>query len=494
MVERRGAVIGFACRAVKRERRNRGVTNSRRAAYAGGVDNLARQIERAIIKRGLLADGEAALVAVSGGLDSMALLHLLHRLASRHDWRLRVAHFNHQLRGKESRADDRLVAETARGLGLEHIRGSGRVRATADAEGLSLEMAARRLRHAFLARAARRLGIAKVLLAQHADDNTELFFLRLLRGSGGDGLSGMKWLSPSPADAQVQLVRPLLECTKAELEAWAKGQGIIWREDASNGSPDIPRNRIRHELLPLLRDQYQPGLNQAVRRLMEIVGDEAELAESAAAQWLAAPEGKPFSGLPVALQRRCLRILLRRQGIEAGWEHVEALRLNPGKPLAIGSALWMRRTSEGRLESVPASKPAQFEQAAGTIRLRGAAGEFSFGGRAFAWRIVRHAPGFDWRAKPANTEYFDAKLAGREFTLRHWRPGDVFQPIGLGQPAKLQDLFMNRRIPREQRRRLVLAENSEGRIFWVEGLRIGEEARLRAGTTRRLELSWRIEN
>jgi tRNA(Ile)-lysidine synthase len=356
-------------------------------------------------------------------------------------------------------------------------------------------MAARRLRHSFLARAARRWGIGKVLLGHHADDNTELFFLRVLRGSGGDGLGGMKWLSPSPADARVQLARPLLGCTKAELEQWAKRQGIVWREDRSNESKDIPRNRVRHELLPLLREKYQPALDQAVRRLMEIVGDEAAFAESGAACWLAAPGDRLFSELPVAVQRRCLRISLAKQGIEAGWEQVEQLRLNPGKPVVIRPDARVRRNAAGEVELVPAQVAVPFEAGAKGFRLRGTSGEFQFGDRLVAWRIVRHESGFDWRAKPANTEYFDAALAGRRITLRHWRPGDRFQPIGLKQSAKLQNLFVNRRIPRDQRRRLLLAESPDGRVFWVEGLRIGEVARLREGTTRRLEWSWRrIEN
>ena len=148
-------------------------------------------------------------------------------------------------------------------------------------------MAARQLRHGFLARSARLRHIPTVALAHHTDDQLELFFLRLLRGSGGEGLGGMKWRTRSPADARIQLVRPLLDQPKAVLVEYAAEHGIPYREDASNAVLDFQRNRIRHELLPLLRRKYQPALDRTISRVMDILGAEAELAGRAAAEWLA---------------------------------------------------------------------------------------------------------------------------------------------------------------------------------------------------------------
>jgi len=161
--------------------------------------DLPEQIEEVIRGKRLFRDGQKILVAVSGGLDSMVLLALLQRLAGAHRWRLTVAHFNHQLRGKEADADERLVRDTANSLGLPLVAGSGAVKEHARRRGLSLEMAARELRHSFLATAAKNSGIASVALAHHADDQVETFFLRLLRGAGSRGLGGMDWLAPSPA-------------------------------------------------------------------------------------------------------------------------------------------------------------------------------------------------------------------------------------------------------------------------------------------------------
>jgi tRNA(Ile)-lysidine synthase len=200
------------------------------------VRRLLQHVEQSIRDRRLLGRGQAVLVAVSGGVDSMVLLHLLHGLAAKQGWQLTVAHFNHQLRGRQSDADERLVRLAAKRLGLRLVRGGADVRQHARTHKLSLEMAGRELRHKFLARTARRLRIPAVALAHQADDQVELFFLRLLRGAGGEGLQGMKGRSRSPADGEIELVRPLLDLTKADLQAHARREGIPFREDASNGA------------------------------------------------------------------------------------------------------------------------------------------------------------------------------------------------------------------------------------------------------------------
>src|ERR1039458_7290140 len=190
----------------------------------------------------------------------MVLLHLLHGLAPRHGWQLVAAHLNHQLRGRSSDADERLVGRTAQKLKVPLLVGRAAVRELACAGKLSLEMAARELRHGFLAGTARRRHIRTVALAHHADDQLELFFLRLLRGSGGEGLAGVKWRGGPGRDQP-----------KAALVRYAAEHGIRHREDKSNAVLDFQRNRIRHELLPLLRRKYQPALDKTISRVMEIV-------------------------------------------------------------------------------------------------------------------------------------------------------------------------------------------------------------------------------
>ncbi len=442
-----------------------------------------------IQRRKLLPRGRKVLVAVSGGADSMVLLDVLQALARQHHWQVLVAHFNHQLRGAAADTDERWVKRAAAKLGLKYCGGRADVGQFAAQSKLSVEMAARKLRHEFLAATARKHKIPVVALAHHADDQVELFFLRLLRGSGGDGLSGMKWRSLSPAGRDITLIRPLLAFTKAELLDHARENKIRFRDDATNFSPDFLRNRIRNELLPLLQAAYQPGLNKTVLRLMEIVGAEAGFAADAAKSWMAQPV-KPFATLPVAVQRRILQSQLVAAGVVADFDLIEQLRHAPGKYVSTGPGLSVARDASARI-SLRREATGGFNPENLTIQLQGRAGRVNFGGRGFSWQVkALKAP---WQrpaipARPARgsirTEFFDAAKIGAKVTLRHWRAGDRFQPIGLKSAVKLQDLFVNAKIPADRRRELILATTAAGDIFWVEGLRIGEPCKLTAETSR----------
>jgi tRNA(Ile)-lysidine synthetase-like protein len=216
----------------------------------------------------------------------MVLLHLLYRLSLQEGWRLTVAHLNHSLRGRSSKADERFVRRAAAQLKLPIIVERADVREFARTRHVSVEMAARKSRHDFLARAAVKSKAPSIALAHHADDQLELFFLRLLRGTSGEGLAGMRWAGSSPSNPRVELVRPLLDQPKAALLGYAAEEAIPFREDETNALGDIQRNRIRHELLPLLRKKYQPALDKTVLRLMDLVGAEADSAAQAASAWL----------------------------------------------------------------------------------------------------------------------------------------------------------------------------------------------------------------
>ncbi len=279
----------------------------------------------------------------------MVLLHVLHALSSRHSWQLRVAHLNHQLRGQSSDADERLVLRAAKGLSLPAVGERIDVGRLARTEKVSVEMAARRARHEFLARTAVKARARTVALAHHADDQVELFFLRLLRGAGIDGLAGMKWRNSSPANGQVDLIRPLLGFSKEALLEYAAEHRLRFREDASNHLPDIQRNRIRHELLPLLRQKYQPALNRVIGRLMDLAGAEAEVTAAAAADWLRASPKTRFAELPIAIQRRIIQLQLIEHGVVGDYDLVERLRAGEKQVTeSAGRSLWL---DHGRLPS-----------------------------------------------------------------------------------------------------------------------------------------------
>jgi len=353
---------------------------------------------------------------------------------------------------------------------------------------LSIEMAARQLRHEFFARAARARGIRAVALAHHADDQVELFFLRVLRGAGGEGLAGMKWRSPSPADPRIRLLRPLLDATKEELRRFAEQCRIRFREDATNARLEMPRNRVRNELLPLLRRKYQPGLAKTVLRLMEIVGAEAEAVGGLADRWL--QERKPaFADLPVAIQRRVVQRQLGNLGLVTDFDLVEQLRESAKVQISAGPGLFVLREPSGAV-ALRQEPPVAFNSRQTVLKLSGRAGSTQFDRVRLDWRLTA---GSGFARPPCQTarEYFDADRVGDEIILRHWCPGDRFQPIGAKSASKLQDLFTNLKIPRARRRELVVAAAGDGEIFWVEELRMGERFKLTPPTRRRLVWRWR---
>ncbi|HEX5399506.1 MAG TPA: tRNA lysidine(34) synthetase TilS [Verrucomicrobiae bacterium] len=451
-----------------------------------------QRLEAEIRNRSLLKRGEKFLVAVSGGVDSMVLLRALGELSAKHQWKIVVAHFNHHLRGRASDADERLVRKTAAAMKCSLAVGNADVKAFAAREKLSLEMAGRKLRHGFLAEAAQKRKIKTIMLAHHADDQVELFFLRLLRGTGGEGLAGMKWRSPSPADGRVTLVRPLLGFFKNELLEYARENNIQFREDATNFSPDFLRNRIRNELLPLLRKQYQPALDKTVLRLMEIIGAEAEFAGEAATTAASIlrldhvrrpAERRIFDSLPVALQRRVLQSQLADTNVASDFDLIETLRTKADRFVSVGQDVSVARNAGGKIVFREETNRG-FNQGERTVKV-GRAGEADFGRSHFHWRLEL-ARRFQRPRGMDGAEFFDADKVGDEIVLRHWRSGDRFQPIGMGSSAKLQNLFTNAKIPRERRRTLVLAATAQGEIFWVQGLRIGERFKLTPQTVRQL--------
>jgi len=482
-------------------------------------------IEQSISRRRLFGDGERLLLAVSGGLDSVVLLQVMHELSAKHSWQLMIAHLNHQLRGRSSDADEQLVRRAAAACHLPVAVQRTDIRKFARDHKLSLEMAARKRRHDFLARTALRNGIAKVALAHHADDQVELFFLRLLRGGGGEGLAGMKWRNPSPSDPRVELVRPLLDMPKSALRAYAAEAGIRYREDATNASLDIQRNRLRHELLPLLRRKYQPALDRAVLRVSDIVGEEAAFVTEAAMDWLRSNREPrrslpPFEQLSVAVQRRCIQLQLLKLGVMSDFELVEKLRLRAERAVAVArrsqATAWRNQppTSAASARPIPASvrqgdtarslyisrdrtgllsrnTVPRTELQSGTLKLdlTEKRRQALLDGVRIRWRTDRHR-GSQIPNRKAGREYFDAEKVGRRIVLRHWRAGDRFQPIGMSNSVKLQDFFTNEKVKRALRHELVVGEAANGQLFWVEGHRISEQFKLTKTAKRRLYWRW----
>lgn len=430
----------------------------------------------------------------------MVLLHVLHRLSKQHKWKLTVGHLNHQLRGRSSDADQRLVARTARALRLPMVGERADVGKRATVGGLSIEMAAREARHEFLARTAAQLKIPVVALAHHADDQVEFFFLRLLRGSGGEGLAGMKWRNASPfapKDAELYLARPLLDQPKESLRKFAIQEKLKFREDASNSSQDILRNRIRHELLPLLRRKYQPALDRIILQLMDIVGAEFEVTRQAALAWTPTVANlgvdgtvlKSFDELLVAVQRRIIQMQLRHSKIAPDFRLIESLRKFPDTPVTVAPRTVALCDTNGMVQ-IRGLDRTQPDPDVIELVLNGAEGKVDFSGRRIRWKIGRQKT-FRVPPRRRGREVFDADKVGSQIVLRHWRAGDRFQPIGMAKAMKMQDFFTNLCIPRVERHKLIVATTAGNEVFWIENLRLSERFKLTKDTRRCLTWEWR---
>jgi tRNA(Ile)-lysidine synthase len=278
------------------------------------------------------------IVAVSGGADSVALLHLLIDAGYRN---LVVAHFNHRLRGKASDGDASFVEKLTSKLDLPFESGQGDVRNLAASLKCSIETAARQARYAFLAATARKHRTRSVLLAHHADDQVETCLFNFLRGSGIAGLSGMKSRSTRTVDGvTLELLRPLLGITKKELLGYLKERKIRFREDATNAVAEASRNKLRLKVLPLIEELLGPSFKGSIMRNARLLAGEEELLSSLALP-IALQEKlsvKVLRDLHPALRRRVLHAWLKNQGIEEpGFAEVErtASLLDPKGPAKI---------------------------------------------------------------------------------------------------------------------------------------------------------------
>ena len=320
-------------------------------------DSLIERVFSFICQHGLVSREKLLVVGVSGGPDSVCLLHLLVGLKERLGISLHVAHLNHVLRGMESEADAQYVSELAERLGIGVTLEQRDVKSYQSEHGLSLEEAAREVRYHFFAEVASSVGTDRIALGHTADDQAETILMRLVRGSGVYGLQGMQPLTQweSLADTRLMVVRPLLEVSRKEVEAYCQQHALTPRIDSSNLSSSYFRNRIRNELMPLLQS-YNPRINEALLRTADSLAVDLSFLEQQVSQiWdKVVREGgeaiilnaKELIPLHPALQRYLLREAVRRllgnlKDIE--WRHIEkmmeALSMRAGKRLNLPRGL-----------------------------------------------------------------------------------------------------------------------------------------------------------
>lgn len=455
------------------------------------MDSFLTKLARLIREERWLPARARLLVAVSGGLDSMVLLTALGKLAAAFHWRLEAAHFNHQLRGRAADADERFVRRACAKLAVTcHVGHWPAAEQKAAIKSGGIERAARSARRAFLGATAAHMAARRIVLAHHADDQVELFFVRLLRGAGSLGLGGMRQRTRHGPPLNAWLIRPFLNLRRAELAAWAATAGVAYREDASNRDQRLLRNRVRHELLPLLGTRFSPATPTVVLRTMKNLADEADWLRAQAEQFLAAPATRrpAFASCHPALQRSVLALQLEQRRLAFDSQVIERLRASVGTIINTPGDQFASRDETGQVRIEVVTK-AEFQATTHPLKLNGASGRHRFGSIQVVWSLKRR---FRRTEFPAGQEMFDAATIGGKVLLRHWQPGDRFQPIGMKRPVKLQNLFTNARVPAAERRQRVLATTATGEIFWVQGLRIGERFKLTSAS--KTCLVWRLQS
>ncbi|TDI13454.1 MAG: tRNA lysidine(34) synthetase TilS [Acidobacteria bacterium] len=434
--------------------------------------------------------GQRVLVAVSGGPDSTALLHLLVSLARSMSLELHVAHLDHSLRGPDSRQDRRFVESMARDLGLPctvHVRDVPQGSRTGLSEGR-----ARELRYRFLGQLAQQLGAQRIATGHTRDDQAETVLLHLVRGAGTRGLAGI----PPVRDPYV---RPLLQAPRAEVEAWLRGQGVPWREDASNHDRRFLRNRVRHELLPLLERDYRSGVRSRLASTAELLREDQELLEQLAAghyRRLAEPcpggvalDADGVSGLPAALAGRVLRRAYREarpSEYAPGCRTVAGLRvmaaeISSGARDLPGGLEALREGSRLILRHRPPRQPAKPFRATAVVPGRLAWPEAGISLKM--QEVDRGGLCSDIRQESREIAHLDLGRTGRHLELRSRRPGDAFYPLGLGGRKKLQDFLVDAGIPRRDRDFVGLLTAGD-EVVWLVGHRLDDRFKVTDATTR----------
>jgi tRNA(Ile)-lysidine synthase len=450
--------------------------------------SVVNHVEKALLESGV-GPGERAVVAVSGGADSMVLLDALARLQPRLGLRLHVVHVHHGLRGKAAVLDAAFVVSEAarRGLGVT----VGRLVPAERPRGTSIQVWARDGRYRCLEAVRERVNAAWILTAHTLNDQAETVLLNLFRGTGARGLAGIP-------PARDRILRPLLDVSRAEVEAYRVARRVAFREDASNASDAYRRNRIRHHLLPLLVKEYNPRIVRSLATLAALLReDEAALMAGVAALVAAgvrAVEGgvqvdsSRFRSAPPAVARRALLEAFRlasRDARSLTRPHLQALLclLTRDAAVRLPGGLEATRTGDclrigSRVVAAAARPDCSPSSSNGSHEIPVRPGRWTpwapLGCRLRIRRLpasaVASASRERWRQVLS-----PAVMTGR-VSLRGWRPGDRFQPLGLRGQKKLQDFFVDAKVPRRERARIPLLL-ARGRIAWVVGQRIAEEFR-----------------
>lgn len=441
----------------------------------------------ALTRHRMLRPGDVVLVALSGGPDSTAMTHALHASARTLDISLHAAHFNHCLRGTSSDEDARFASAFARKLDITiHI---GRAPHLASLPHVS-EEEARTARYEFLRRVASKVGANRIAVGHNADDRAESVLLNVFRGTGVAGLGSIR-------PVQGDVIRPLIDTTRRDIEDYLAEHNLAFRVDESNADTDYARNWVRHELMPLLEDRCNPNVKTALLRLAEIAADQSDAMEQLAAgartraQYASGMDVDVLLSLPTAVLRELIRSeirLAKADLTDITYDQVRGIleALNSGMDFTV-------TLTGGEVYASRSGKSFRVYRKAERTRLKPFEVSLPMPG-------MTEIPGLDCRIitdivespEPrktcADTALIDSESVVGSLRARNARPGDRIVPFGMTGEKKLQDVFVDKKIARRERDKAIVVADDE-RILWVVGIVTSEACRVTGKTRRAIRLS-----
>lgn len=459
-------------------------------------EKIIERVRDMIIRNRLIDPVDRIVVAVSGGPDSVCLLDILSKLREDLHIELIVAHLNHGLRGSDSDQDERFVKDLSEKAGVPcHTK---KIELYKIRDGRSIEEAARDERYGFLYDVLKDTNAQKIATAHHMDDQAETFFINLLRGSGPKGLSGI----PERSD-DGKIIRPLLELRRYEILRYLKDLNLPYRVDKSNLDKRYLRNTIRHELMPMLL-KIQPQIVEHIHTLSKILKEEDRFLDELVGSKISfschekdkkiSIQRNTILTLPEALKPRAIRFLIGQISTLKRLSHIHVEKIvemlqspNPQKEIHLpNGVVAKKRYNELILERNKTEQPLPSftyqipEDGIYHIKEASCMLKFEVSGMEQPLKL---------KNEDKNTAFISADKARYPLIVRNFRKGDRFSPLGLKGTKKLKDLFIDLKIPKEQRYLIPLVIHKD-KIIWVCGIRISEEFKITDDTKRILKITY----
>jgi len=446
----------------------------------------------------MLNKGDGVLLCVSGGPDSVALFILFNILRKEYGLKLHVAHVNHMLRGEESDKDQESVEALSKKYGIPLDVKKINIGKIAKTKKKSLEETARDERYDFFLKLAQEKNLDKIAIAHNKDDQAETVLMRLLRGAGLWGLSG---INPVRKIDSKYIIRPLVDAARNEIENFLKTRKITPRQDSSNKDPAFLRNKIRLKLLPLLEKEYNPNIKQILSNTSDVLRADydfifekakktfnkiAEIKSGAVALKL-----KELDKQPESIKRQVLRFSIERLKGDVRkidyrhWEKLNELILEEKTSSAVdlpgGVSVKKAKKSLVFLKRMRVKKEKPAENKIVSVKIPG---ETKFGPYKVKTSVLKNK-NIDFYKKPSSIEYFDLDKLSPFIYLRYRKPKDKIRPFGMKGKKKLQDLFVDEKTPRQRRDKIPLVLSKRIGIIWVCGVKRSDFAKV-VNTSKRI--------